>query len=79
MERAVIDRFEEGFAVLLVGESERRVVVPRKALPCGAREGHWLQIELAGEQLLSAAIDRQETARARRRVREKLERLRRGG
>ena len=78
MEKAVIDRFEEGQAVLLVGEDERRINVPRKVLPRGAREGHWLQVELEGDQLVSAVIDLEETARAKQRVMEKLERLRRG-
>ena len=77
-EKAVIDRFEDGWAVLLVGDDERKVNVPKKALPRGAREGHWLQVELEGEKLISAAIDKEETARARQRVLEKLERLRRG-
>lgn len=77
-EKAVIDRFEDGWAVLLVGENERRLEVPRKALPRGAREGHWLQVEMEGDRLLSADIDREETERARQRIREKLDRLRRG-
>jgi hypothetical protein len=77
-EKAVIDRFEDGWAVLLVGEGERKLDVRRKALPRGAREGHWLQVEVEGETLLSASIDREETARARQRVLDKLERLRRG-
>lgn len=77
-DKAVIDRFEDGFAVLLVGDEERNLDVPRKALPRGAREGHWLQVEIEGERLVSAAIDKEETARVRQRVRERLARLRRG-
>ena len=64
--------------MLLIGEEERRVNVPRKTLPQGAREGHWLQVELEGDQILSASIDREATEQARQRVMEKLERLRRG-
>ena len=77
-QQAVIDRFEGEWAVLLVGEEERRLNVPRKNLPRGAREGQWLQVELEGDQLLSASIDREATDQARQRVMEKLERLRRG-
>jgi hypothetical protein len=77
-ETAVIDRFEGDQAVLLVGESERQVVVTRSALPHGSREGHWLQVEFAGDQLVSAAVDEAGTARAKERIAEKLERLRRG-
>ncbi len=76
--KAVIDRFEDGWAVLLVGAEERRVAVPRKKLPRGTREGHWLEVELEGDRLVSATIDREETARARQRIMEKLERLRKG-
>ena len=76
--KAVIDRFEDGWAVLLVGDEARLLNVPRKLLPRGAREGHWLKVEIEGDQLVSAAIDRDETARAKQRVTEKLERLRRG-
>ncbi|MDA8217325.1 MAG: DUF3006 domain-containing protein [Dehalococcoidales bacterium] len=75
---AVIDRFENGWAVVLVGEDERLLNVPRKQLPRGAREGTWLQVELEGDSLISATVDREATARARKRVMEKLERLRRG-
>ena len=77
-QQAVIDRFEGEWAVLLVGEEERRLNVPRKNLPRGAQEGHWLQVELEGDQLLSVSIDREATEQARQRVMEKLERLRRG-
>lgn len=76
--KAVIDRFEDGWAVLLVGDDERRLNVPRKAMPRGAREGHWLLVEVEGDSLVSAVIDKEETARARQRVLEKLEKLRRG-
>jgi len=78
VEKAVIDRFEEGLAILLVGEDERRVEVPREALPRGAREGYWLQVELEGDQLAHAVIDPEETMRARKRILEKLQQLRRG-
>lgn len=77
-QQVVIDRFEDGWAVLLVGENEQRLNVPRKQLPRGAREGTWLQVELAGDRLVSATIDIEATARARRRVLEKLEKLRKG-
>ena len=77
-EKAVIDRFEGDVAVLLVGDHERRVNVPRRDLPRGAKEGTWLQVELDGDRVVSATIDQEETERARRRIAEKLERLKKG-
>jgi hypothetical protein len=68
----------DGWAVLLVGEEGRKPEVPRRSLPRGVKEGHWLQVEVEGDQLVSAVLDREETAKAKQRVREKLERLRKG-
>ena len=80
MTRAVIDRFEGALAVLLVGEEERELNAPREQLPAAAREGDWLRIELLADDTLGRAeLDRDETAAARRRVREKLKRLRARG
>ena len=72
IEKAVIDRFEDGFAVLLVGESNRLVSVPRKQLPKEVKEGTWLKVEFEGEELRSAEIDAEETETARKRIAEKL-------
>ncbi len=76
-EQAVLDRFEGEMAVLLVGEQERQLHVPRKSLPRETREGTWLLVELDGDHLKSVQIDPEETERARRRIAEKLDRLRR--
>jgi hypothetical protein len=78
MEKAVIDRFEKSWAVLLVGESGRIINTPRASLPRRAREGQWLLIELDGDKVVSAMVDREETERARKRIEGKLESLRRG-
>lgn len=45
--KAVIDRFEETFAVVLAGEQEIRVDIPRKLLPAGSREGSWLDFSIS--------------------------------
>jgi len=76
--KAVIDRFEGVMAVLSLGQDDERLVVPRKLLPRGAREGSWLQVDMADGKLLKAVIDKEETERARLRIAEKLEALRRG-
>jgi hypothetical protein len=78
MMKAVIDRFEGEYAILIVGEEERRFNVPRKLFPKRAKEGLWLQVEIRDGEVCDITIDDQETERARQRIAEKLERLRRG-
>lgn len=57
---------------------DRPVVVTCGSLSTGAKEGHWLKVDLDGNKVLSATIDEGETAKARQRIMEKLERLGRG-
>ncbi len=76
--KAVIDRFEAEFAVLILEEAERRLNVPRKLLPKHVKEGQWLQVEILGDQVLNVTLDDQETELARQRIADKLAALRRG-
>jgi hypothetical protein len=76
--KAVIDRFEGNLAVLIVGEEEDKLVVPRASLPQGVKEGQWLQVELEDDHIISAVVDEEETAKAKQRIADKLARLRRG-
>lgn len=62
--RVVIDRFEDGFAVLEL-ESGKVVNVPVEIIPEGAKEGDVLLIE----------IDRQETENRQRRIKNLFEKL----
>jgi hypothetical protein len=78
MMKAVIDRFEGRFAVLIVGEDEQRMNVPKKLLPRQSREGDWLQVEIQNGEIIGAVMDQEETASAEQRITEKLARLRRG-
>jgi hypothetical protein len=78
IDKAVVDRFEEDQAVLVAGNEERKLVVPRQNLTPGAKEGYWLMVDLDGKSLVSAVIDEKETAKVKQRIAEKLERLRRG-
>ena len=41
--KAVIDRFEEDYAVVLVGDEEVKINVPKQLLPKGVKEGSWLK------------------------------------
>ncbi len=74
--KAVVDRFEGDKAVLLVGEEQDRLVVPRGSLPAGVKEGQWLQVEVADDRVLSATVDQAETAKRMASIEEKLAQLR---
>lgn len=75
MERAVIDRVDEGLAVLLVGDEERQVVVPLAKLPTGVGPGDWLRVTLERGQLVQAVPDAGETARRGARIQAKMDRI----
>lgn len=59
--QAVIDRFEEKKAVLLVGEDEEKVVFPAKYLPENVVEGDYLDIKITYDKEKTDLM-RQETA-----------------
>ena len=67
--KAVIDRFEGEYAVLLVGEEESKVDLPLKLLPKGAIEGSVLDLNLS--------LDHTGGKARKERVRKKLDRLKR--
>ena len=77
-ERAVVDRFEGPYAVLLIGAARRPMDVLRQQLPPRIREGTWVQVQLVDDQIVAAEIDDAATEDARLRIQEKLARLRQG-
>lgn len=56
---AVIDRFEENKAVLLIGEAETRVVFPKKFLPENVKEGDYLRLTVAYDGEATSAAKRE--------------------
>jgi len=66
----IIDRYENGFAVLEDSDTQEILEIKRSELPKGAREGHVLKIE-EGRYLL----DLEETAARKQRILEKFSRL----
>ncbi|MDW7674673.1 MAG: DUF3006 domain-containing protein [Bacillota bacterium] len=65
--KAVLDRFEGEFAVVLVGEDEVHVNMPKSLLPHGAREGSWLKLNIE--------LDPEATERQREKISELLAKL----
>lgn len=76
--KAVIDRFEGELAVLILEGSQERVNVLRGSLPKKSKEGSWLQVEMEDGEVRKAVIDEEQTAETKKRIEDKLERLRRG-
>jgi hypothetical protein len=63
--RAVLDRFEEDKAVLLVGDAECSVTWPRTFLPAEASEGDilWLALSIDTEATRAARAEAEEMLR----------------
>jgi hypothetical protein len=78
MIKAVIDRFEAEYAILIVVETDQRLNLLRTRLPKRAKEGTWLQLENLDDQITTITLDPQSTALARQRIADKLTALRRG-
>jgi len=77
MEKAVIDRIVDGkTAVILVGEDERQHHYPADKLPEGTREGTWLRVRVESGEIVSMEVDQEETDTVRRRIQEKMDKLR---
>ena len=53
---AVVDRIEEGRAVLYVGEREEKVVFPAHLLPRDAGEGDYLTLDIRRDAKHTAAV-----------------------
>ncbi|HEY1016277.1 MAG TPA: DUF3006 domain-containing protein [Herpetosiphonaceae bacterium] len=76
--RAVLDRFEGDWAVLLLEGEPGERAIPVTALPPGAREGDWLLVREEGGELVALGRDDEARAAAEARIAAKLARLRRG-
>jgi len=66
----IIDRYEEGFAILEDSETREILEISRKEMPKGAREGHVLKIENG-----QYCLDLDETARRKQMILEKFSKL----
>lgn len=69
--KAVIDRFEGDYAVVLFGDEEIKVDIPKSLLPGDSKEGSWLKV--------SFELDMEETKKREDRIQSKLEKLKKKG
>jgi hypothetical protein len=78
IEKAVIDRFEEEYAILLIGDGNWKLDIPRWELPEGVKEGTWLKVDVEEGTLVTIEIDIEAGDQAKARIMDKLARLRQG-
>ena len=76
--KGVIDRFEDDLAVIEIAGETELSNVPRKLLPRRAKEGDYLELEIAEGSVIRAKADPEATQVAKERIKDKMERLRRG-
>lgn len=61
---AVLDRIENGIAVLLIEEKNAEYNIPAEQLPTDSEEGTWFNVEVVADQLRIINIDEQKTKQA---------------
>lgn len=69
--KAVIDRFEGDYAVVLFGDEEIKADIPKKLLPKGSKEGSWLKINFE--------LDKEGTKKQEDKIKAKLDKLKKKG
>ncbi len=74
--KAVVDRFEDRWAVLLLEDKPLNVL--RSQLPRSVHEGDHLDVTLEDGEVVKATVDTEATVQARQRIADKLAKLRRG-
>jgi hypothetical protein len=78
IKKAVVDRFEENQAVLLMGEEQETLVVLRSSLPAEVKEGDWIKVNIDDDKEYCFTIDHQTTTETKKRMLRKLNNLRKG-
>ena len=75
VQRAVIDRITDGWAVLLVGDREQERRVRVDDLPDGAEEGSIVQVRVSGLKVEVVGVQDGATEKKRSEVKDRLSRL----
>ena len=78
MKSAQIDRVEGAWAVIVIEGVKHPVNIPVIDLPEGIREEDYLPIEMRNGEAVAAVLDPEGKAKAKKRIQDKLNRLRRG-
>lgn len=77
--KAVIEKITENNLVLLVGEKEDEILISKDQIPPSIiyAVGDWLDIRMDNDNIEVLKVDLEETDKVKRRIQEKMERLRR--
>lgn len=77
--KAVIEKITENNLVLLVGEKEDEILISKDQIPPSIiyAVGDWLDIRMDNDNIEVLKVDQEETDKVKRRIQEKMERLRR--
>lgn len=59
--KGVIDRMEDGFAIILIEERNNELIVRETELPDGSKEGTWLTIDYSDGSYTIHSIDENKT------------------
>ena len=78
MQKAVLDRFEGQWAVFILEDTSEVVSYPRSKLASEISEGDYVLLLIEGDSIQDIVQDKDSTEAARKRIEQKLERLRRG-
>ncbi|EGL82263.1 hypothetical protein CathTA2_2179 [Caldalkalibacillus thermarum TA2.A1] len=74
--KAVVDRIEDRYVVLLMGEEEKELHVPLEQVPGELQEGEWVIATLSAQQeVISLKTDKEETEKIGTRIQEKAKHL----
>lgn len=76
--KAVIEKITEDNLILLVGKDEKEMIISKVEFPdsINYREGDWLEVNLIGGKVEFISLDEAETKKVKKRIQEKLDRLR---
>ena len=61
---------------MLVSDDERQHHYPADRLPEGAQEGTWLRVQVKSGEIVFIEVDQEETDTTRKRLQEKMDKLR---
>lgn len=78
MRHAVIDRYEDIMAVLLIGKSNKPMIIERALIPNDVKEGTWLRIRIKQGKIIEIIIDEKTTEARALIIKNKMDRLRKG-